>query len=251
MSRAAVTMRSMTAARTGSSAGRPRPGLRERKRARTREAIRAATFALVGEQGYDATTIDRIAERAEVSPSTVFRYFPTKEDIVLPDENAPALLEALRARPSDEPWTRSVRHVLLAAARTDAEDDAEAARLRARLLVQVPAVRSRMREVMADTGRVLRVAIAERTGLDPDGLEVRVHAASLVGGLMETSLYWAQSGHEGDFTALLDRALDALEHGPEHGPRPGAQPGVQPGVQLGVQLGTQPRPEHGPHAEKP
>ncbi|WUT05821.1 TetR family transcriptional regulator [Streptomyces sp. NBC_00704] len=206
-------MRPMTAARTSSPADRPRPGLRERKKTKTREAIRAATYALVGEQGYDATTIDQIAERAEVSPSTVFRYFPTKEDIVLTDEYDAVIVEELRARPKDEAWTDSIRHVMLAAARTGIEDDMEVARLRTRLLVEAPAVRSRMMESMSVTGRLLREAIAERTGLDRDGLEVRVHAMSLVGGLMETSLYWAENGHQGDFAGLLDRALDVLEHG--------------------------------------
>ncbi|MFF1542953.1 TetR/AcrR family transcriptional regulator [Streptomyces sp. NPDC058291] len=206
-------MSSMTAARISPPADRPRPGLRERKKIKTREAIRAATYALVEEQGYDATTTDQIAERAEVSPSTVLRYFPTKEDIVLPDEYEPALLEELRSRPRDEPWKQSVRHVMLAAARTGVEGDVDVARLRTRLLVEAPAVRSRMRESMSVTGRTLRVAIAGRTGRDPDSLEVRIHAMSLMGCLMETSLYWAENGHQGDFTALLDRALDVVEHG--------------------------------------
>ncbi|MCQ9130125.1 TetR/AcrR family transcriptional regulator [Streptomyces sp. IBSBF 2807] len=206
-------MSPMTAARISPPADHPRPGLRERKKTRTREAIRAAAYALVEEQGYVATTIDRIADRAEVSPSTVLRYFPTKEDIVLADEYGPVLVEELRARPRDEAWTDSVRHVLLAAARAGVEDDPEAARLRTRLLVDVPAVRSRMRESMSVTGRLLCEAIAGRTGRDPDGLELRVHAMSLVAGLMETSLYWAQNGHRDDFPALLDRALTVLEHG--------------------------------------
>ncbi|WP_055634749.1 TetR/AcrR family transcriptional regulator, partial [Streptomyces griseoruber] len=198
---------------TSTPADRPQPGLRERKKIKTREAIRTATYALIKEQGYDATTIDQIAERAEVSPSTVFRYFPTKEDIVLTDEYDPVLLEELRARPADEPWAQSVRYVMQEAVRTGMEEDPEVARIRTHLLAQVPAVRSRMMESMSVTGRMFATAVAERTGLDPDSLEVRVHTMSLIGGLMETSMYWAEHGHEGDFPALLDRALDVLQNG--------------------------------------
>nr|BFD82989.1 TetR family transcriptional regulator [Streptomyces sp. Xyl84] len=209
----------MTAAHSSSSAapappaGRPPLGLRERKKIRTREAIRTATYALVREQGYDATTIEQIAERAEVSPSTVCRYFPTKEDIVLTDEWDPLLARELRARPADEPWTRSVRHVLHTAIGRGVDPDAEVSRLRTRLMVEVPAVRSRMMESMSVTGHLLCTAAAERTGRDPESLEVRAWAMSLVGALMETTLFWAERGHRDDLADLVDRTLTVLEHG--------------------------------------
>lgn len=203
----------MTAARMSSPADRPHLGLRERKKIKTREAIRTATYALIKEQGYDATTIDQIADRAEVSPSTVFRYFPTKEDIVLTDEWDPILVAELRARPADEPWPESVRYVMMKAARMGITDDLEIARLRTRVMAQVPAVRSRMMESMSVTGRMFSTAIGERIGLDPDSLEVRVYMMSLMGGLMQASLYWAENDHRDDFEVLLDRALNVLEHG--------------------------------------
>ncbi|GHK00700.1 TetR/AcrR family transcriptional regulator [Streptomyces sp. NPDC003753] len=212
----------MTAARTtGSSASpadRPQLGLRERKKIKTREAIRAATYALIREQGYDATTIEQIADRAEVSPSTVFRYFPTKEDIVLTDEYDPLMLEELRARPEDEPWMDSIRYVMGKALDLSEQEDPEVLRLRAHLGVQVPAVRSRYFESMSETGRLLRQALAERTGRDPESLEVRVCAMALIGGMMEVSMYWAENGFEGELRDLMERALDVMEHGLERKP---------------------------------
>jgi AcrR family transcriptional regulator len=77
-----------------------RPGLRERKRQRTLSEIQRVALDLFGRQGYEATTIEQIAEEAEVSPSTVFRYFPTKEDLVLNDEYDPLLLAAIGGRSS-------------------------------------------------------------------------------------------------------------------------------------------------------
>ncbi|MFG3293271.1 TetR/AcrR family transcriptional regulator [Streptomyces sp. NPDC048179] len=201
-------MTSMTASHTS-----PQLGLRERKKIKTREAIRSAMYTLVEEQGYDATTIEQIAERAEVSPSTVFRYFPTKEDIVLTDEYDPIIMEELRSRPADESWPDSLRHVMHRAITMGMKDPHAVSRLRTRLMVEVPAVRSRMMESMSETGRMLCQAIGERTGRDPESLEVRVYAMSIVGGLMETSMYWAEQDHEPDFDALVDRALNVIEHG--------------------------------------
>ncbi|MFE1029083.1 TetR/AcrR family transcriptional regulator [Streptomyces sp. NPDC058818] len=210
-------MNPMTAARSRSPrspADGPRlPGLRERKKARTREAIRAAAYTLIREQGYDATTTEQIADRAEVSPSTLFRYFPAKEDIVLTDEYDPVMAAELAARPADEPWPASLRHVVRKAVEHGAGEEAELTRLRARLLAEVPAVRSRMLESMSVTGRLLGRAIADRTGLAPEGLEVRVLSMSLVGGLLEVSRYWAEHDHEENLADLVERALDVLEHG--------------------------------------
>jgi len=203
----------MTPARTAHSTDGPQLGLRERKKIKTRTAIRGATYALIEEQGYDATTIEQIAERAEVSPSTVFRYFPTKEDIVLTDEYDPILLEELRARPADEPWPDSLRHVMRKAVDLGTDEEPEIIRLRSRLLVEVPAVRSRMVESMSVTGRLLASAVAARTGHAEDSLEVRVYTMSLIGGLSEISQYWAVNGFRDDLRDLMDRALDVIEHG--------------------------------------
>ncbi|AVH56816.1 MULTISPECIES: TetR/AcrR family transcriptional regulator [Streptomyces] len=202
----------MTAHRASAAPGSP-PGLRERKKMKTRIAIRDATYRLIQEQGYEAATIERIAEAAEVSPSTVFRYFPAKEDIVLTDEYDPVLEEELRARPADEPWFDSLRYVVTKAIGLGLAEEPEVTRLRTRLMVEVPAVRSRMMESMSVTGRLLCRAIGERTGRDPQSLEVRVFAMSLMGGLMETSLYWAEGGHQEDYTDVVDRAVSVLEHG--------------------------------------
>ncbi|MFJ3666056.1 TetR/AcrR family transcriptional regulator [Streptomyces sp. NPDC090106] len=202
----------MTPARTADSTDVSRLGLRERKKIKTRTAIRDATYALIEEQGYDATTIEQIAERAEVSPSTVFRYFPTKEDIVLTDEYDPVMLEELRERPADEPWMDSVRYIMRKAISVSDEME-EVTRLRAHLMVQVPAVRARMLESMSVTGRLLSQAVAERTGLDPEGLEVRVYTMSLIGGLAEIYQYWAENGMCEDLAGLLDRALTVMDEG--------------------------------------
>src|SRR5262245_53320757 len=78
----------------------PGEGLRSRKKARTRLAIEDAALELFDEQGYDATTVDEIAARADVSTTTFFRYFPTKAEVLLSDhgEQLPALHRAIVER---------------------------------------------------------------------------------------------------------------------------------------------------------
>lgn len=217
-------MNAMTAARTPRPASAPRPGLRERKKLKTRLAIREATYRLIREQGYDATTVEQIAEAAEVSPSTVFRYFPAKEDIVLTDEFDPVLERELRQRPADEPIVESLRQVLRHATAFGFADEPDEAILRTRLMIEVPAVRSRMLESMSVTGGILCRVIAERTGKDPGDLEVRTFAMGLIGALTETTAYWAEHGHKEDLAELVDRTLTVLTSGFSGASGPGSMP---------------------------
>ncbi|MDO0912167.1 TetR family transcriptional regulator [Streptomyces sp. DT2A-34] len=205
----------MTTARTPVPEAARHLSLRERKKIKTRIAIRDATYALIEEQGYDATTVEQIAERAEVSPSTVFRYFPTKEDIVLTDEYDPLVEDLLRDRPADESVLQSLRYVIrqsLAMAIADDPTFAEREmKLRMGLMVNVPAVRSRAMESMSVTGRLMCRALAERTGRDENDLEVRVYAMGLMGALLEAVIYWAEHDYQDDLIEVIDRTLDTFK----------------------------------------
>jgi hypothetical protein len=77
------------------------PGLRERKRARTRQAIAAAALDLFDRQGFAQTTIQQVAEAADVSARTVSGYFPRKEDLAFPGEEE--ALEALAVELEERP----------------------------------------------------------------------------------------------------------------------------------------------------
>lgn len=192
----------------------PRPSLRERKKLRTRAAIRTATYRLAAADGWEATTVERIAAAADVSPSTVVRYFPVKEDILLTSELDPLVEARLRARPADEEPLESLRAVILDAVTAVLADEPEETRLRARLLVEVPAVRARLTETTAETGRRLAGALAERTGRATDDLEVRVFTAALLGALREATVFWAERGRrDDDLIPLLNRTVDALKGG--------------------------------------
>jgi AcrR family transcriptional regulator len=202
-----------TPTRDSLAKAQPQLGLRERKKLKTRIAIRRATYRLISEQGYEATTIEQIAEAAEVSPSTVFRYFPTKEDIVLTDEYDPVMEAELRARPADEDPLDSIRHVITHRLSTFVQDEREEVIQRTKLLVEVPAVRARMTEAMDSTAELLVHALADRTGRDHDDLDVRVFTAAVLGALREVMLYWAARDHQDDLAGLVDRALTTMRGG--------------------------------------
>src|SRR5262245_12308595 len=87
-------------------------GLRERKKLRTREALADAAFELFQRKGFEATTIDEIAEQVELSPRTFFRHFASKEDVALTlmERQFAAVYEAFGARPAHEPVVTALRH---------------------------------------------------------------------------------------------------------------------------------------------
>src|SRR6478735_12313602 len=102
-------------------------GLRERKKARTREALQEAAMARFARQGFEGTTVEEIAEACEVSPRTFFRYFPTKEDVLFADADArrDRLLAVLADQPADEPTFAALEAAMRVLA-LDYLDDREA-----------------------------------------------------------------------------------------------------------------------------
>ena len=188
-----------------------RLGLRERKKAKTRAAIRDHALRLIREQGYDATTVEQIAEAAEVSPSTFFRYFPTKEDVVLQDDLDLLWMDAFRAQPPGMSPIAAMRAALHEGFATMSSEDT--AMLRETMdLAAIPAVRARMLDEFARTNQLLATAIAERVGRSPDDFAVQTVAGAVLGVAMAA---WFTTPHD-DIEAFADkyeRGLALLEAG--------------------------------------
>ena len=188
-----------------------RPGLRERKKARTRAAIREHALRLFREQGYDATTVEQIAEAAEVSPSTFFRYFPTKEDVVLQDDLDLVWMDAFRAQPRDLGPIAAMRAAVRAAFADLAADDLEQLREAMDLAVAVPAVRARMLEEMARTSQRIAEAVAERSGKAASDFAVQAVAGAVIGIAM--AAWFDDPGNLEAFGDKFERGLALLEAG--------------------------------------
>jgi len=188
------------------------PGLRERKKAKTRAAIQASALALFERQGYPATTVDQIAAMAEVSQSTFFRYFPTKEDVVLHDRYDPLLLADFLAQPPDLTPIAALRRTLRSVLGALPADELAQERQRAMLIISVPELRARALDQLAAALAPFTEAVAERTGRSVDDSAVRALTGAVMGVLMAAMLA-ASEDPDANYLELMDTALAHLEAG--------------------------------------
>jgi AcrR family transcriptional regulator len=190
----------------------PQPGLRERKKAKTRAAIQAAALHLFKRHGYDATTVDQIAELAEISQSTFFRYFPTKEDVVLHDRYDPLLLADFRAQPSELSPIAALRQTLRSVLATLPPEELAREHQRAMLIVSIQELRARALDQLASTLQPFTEAVAERTGRTVEDPAVLALTGAVVGVSMSAMLTASQH-QDADYFDLMDTALAHLEAG--------------------------------------
>lgn len=181
-------------------------GAWERRRARIRAAIQEAGLDLIARQGFESTSCEQIATAAGVSPATFFRYFPTKEDVVLRDDYDPLIADVVRARPARE---RPVTAFRRAMATMIAGEPREEDRLRARLVTTVPALRARSHEQLLSLRGHLAAAFADRTGAHEEDLAIQVVAAACAAAVGVAVERWA--GGEGELGPLVELALRHLD----------------------------------------
>jgi AcrR family transcriptional regulator len=192
-------------------------GLRERKKARTRASLREHALRLFREQGYTTTTVEQIAAAAEVSPSTFFRYFPTKEDVVLQDDLDVRIMTAFERQPAAMSVIVAIRAAIGEAIVSYTEADLELLRETTELAKTVPEIRARAIDEFARSLHIIAGAIAKRTGRPEDDLAVRTVAGAVIGVMMAITLPTWQAGTAGfslvDSLAQFDEALALLETG--------------------------------------
>jgi AcrR family transcriptional regulator len=188
-----------------------RPGLRERKKAKTRAAIQAQALRLFRNRGYHETTVEQIADAAEVSPSTFFRYFPTKEDVVLYDEFDPKMVAALLAQPPELGPVAALRRALRQVYEETPTEATERERQRHTLVRTIPELRARMVDGYVSGLVLLTDALAERTGRPHDDITVRTLAGAIVGIAVAAMLTADESPT--DFLEQFDTHLAQLEAG--------------------------------------
>ena len=126
--------------------------------------IQTEALRLFAEQGYAQTTIEEIADAAAISPRTFFRYFPSKEDVVLWDEYDPLALDLLAARSAGEPLAEAFRAVIRETLGGLYRHDPERLRARIQLASTVPEVRARFLDAQTHGIEELAEWVAEARG---------------------------------------------------------------------------------------
>lgn len=187
-------------------------GLRERKKAKTRAAIQQAALSLFIEQGYESTTVEQIAAAAEVSQSTFFRYFPTKEETVLYDQLDPVLMASFVKQPAELSPLAAVRAAVRDVFHGLSAEEVKQERARQRLIVEVRELRARVLEQFGEGIGLLTDALAERLGRKPDEFAYRVWAGALVG-VVYAAYFAAMEDPDVDAMDYVDAGIAQLESG--------------------------------------
>jgi AcrR family transcriptional regulator len=193
---------------------------RERKKEQTRRALTRAALTLFLERGFEATTVDDIAEAADFHRATFFRIFQSKEDVALGDINdrfkdAQTTLRA--AQPTDDPW--SVARAVLTEQATsfeDSDDELESAHVA--VWTTDPALQQRFAAMMLDWERELARFFAAAWSTDPE-TDIACHAvATAMIGVTRSAMMTGRAGGR-TVRQILDEGFDYLERGALGSPR--------------------------------
>jgi AcrR family transcriptional regulator len=189
-----------------------RLGRRERKKLRTRALIQREALRLFLEKGFEATTIEEIAEAVDIAPSTFFNYFPTKEDVVFQDDLDPVLLEAIKVEPAGLHPIAVLRKAIHNVFSQLTPEQNTLFRRRLALMASNPTLRAAFLNQSANQLDEIVAVVAGRAGRSSDDFAGRNLAGALLGVMMATFLSVVKDP-DADILGLADQALAHLEAG--------------------------------------
>jgi AcrR family transcriptional regulator len=183
-----------------------RKNLVARRTERVRREVAAAAEDLFAKRGYDDTTVEDIAEAAEISPRTFYRLYPAKADVVVDMARTRFgdFVAALADRPADEPLLESIDAVLVAGF---ADVDPGQLRSFEELLARNPELGARLHERGSLQQSQLAEVVAKRLGVAPDDLRANVIAATIVATIRTAHEVWSRRPGRGGPVPTLRKAL--------------------------------------------
>lgn len=185
--------------------------LRQKHVDATRQRILDEAMALFLAQGFEQTTVEEIAERADVSPRTFFRYFATKDALLFSDFET--RMEKLQSLIEQRPEGEAPLETLIAVIGElvdELDDDPQQRALAQRLLEERPSLRSYQRSAIAEhTESQITATLARRAGLAPDDLGLRALTAAVAGWIDLSVSEWLALDPPQPFGATFRRTVDA------------------------------------------
>jgi AcrR family transcriptional regulator len=188
------------------------PGLRAQKKKRTSDELRRVALELFVTHGFDAVTVDDVVAAADVSKTTFYRYFESKEDVVLGSaaERLDTMRSELLGRPADEPALDAIRHAFLAFAEQYQKDRERNVAI-GRIMRTTPSLAARNLEHQAAWEALLREWIATREGLDRPELRHAVLAATAVASVRAAVDVWLLKDGKTHLPGVFAAAWRALD----------------------------------------
>lgn len=206
-------MRATFPSRYNGGVSEKREGLRGRRRAAAIRRIQEAALDLFDERGFESVTIEEIAEAAEVSPSSVYRYLGTKEGIVLYDEFDFRLIDAVEAELVSHLPVEAVRRALASVLAAFFDRDEELARRKLRFAFENPHLQAAMTQQVDQFRQLVAGALARAAGREAGELEIQVIASTLVWALTAAARIWHSEGYVRPLQPVLEEALAVVEGG--------------------------------------
>jgi AcrR family transcriptional regulator len=192
-------------------------GLRERKKARTRESLHDAAIDLFSRQGFDGTTVEEIADACEVSPRTFFRYFPTKEDVLFGDseQRSTALIETLAAQPTDLAPLEAI-HAAMRRIAFNYIEERDVLVARAKVVQSSPGLRAYKVEHQRGWEEALVAELGRRSRSGGGSLthyELRLLTSVSMAAFRAAFDTWLDEPDQPDIVALVDQAFEQVSDG--------------------------------------
>lgn len=187
----------------------PVPSLRERKKMAAMQRIQKVALAMIDERGFDRVTVEEVAAAAEVSPSTVYRYFGTKEGMVLTDafdEQSFAAMDYL-LRKGVPPWD-AVLTAVREVSSENADDLDELGAVRARMWFEVPQVKAAGLGLIDAATQTLTEAIV--AGGRYERPQAQVIGTSILWALVAGLRNWYEAGATGDWQDFIEDAAETM-----------------------------------------
>ena len=195
-------------------------GLRARKRLTAMRRIQHTAFELFEREGFEGVTIERIAAAAEVSPSSVYRYFGTKEQLVLWDEYDPAAFQAFADELEHHPPLAAMRVAVARVGEAFFGSDRERIVRMVRFSYEEPSVKAAMLEQLEEAAQAIAAMVAHVHRRDPLDLEVQVFAKAVTGAIEVGFRHWYGQGFVQPLEEVIDRGLALLGEGLDLGSSP-------------------------------